>query len=618
KKDNSILIWEFFFFFLLHWTVSPFLLQPFPLSFSHEKLNFLLPLIPLPNQNPPMAKTLISSSPFVGSSLPSLSRHVPLRRHLTTRVNFSFHELPPIHSFHSSFDFPAIFSRAEGLLYTLADAAVAVDSTVSGGATSTSPDITVQKNGGWFGFISEAMEVVLKVLKGGLEAVHVPYSYGFAIILLTIIVKVATLPLTKQQVESTLAMQNLQPKIKAIQQRYAGNQERIQLETSRLYRQAGVNPLAGCLPTLATIPVWIGLYQALSNVANEGLLTEGFFWIPSLGGPTTIAARQSGAGISWLLPFVDGHPPLGWSDTAAYLVLPVLLVVSQYVSMEIMKPPQTDDPAQKNTLLIFKFLPLMIGYFSLFTNNVLSTAQQVWLRKLGGAKPVVNENAPGIITAGRAKRTPESERTGDREDEKKNKLSKAARSEDIQTLASESDTEDGYDGETTEKSKRKGKKGIIPRSAIGEASGEEEFTRGSHVDVGIKGECFGIRKGEDSLEEAYASSDKDIPAYNRQKRSKRSKRKRAGAEGTAGGKSVILVKCSVWERDLVYCFVEKCIWISMPNKQMDALVIWLMEADDSPLDLALMAFYKLSSQLPAFNHHNNEHTVSVEDQTVDV
>ena len=94
--------------------------------------------------------------------------------------------------------------------------------------------------------------------------------------------------------------------------------------------------LTGCLPTLATIPVWIGLYQALSNVANEvncdtkfpgllnvylqlcnivhrwssvhfhlkGLLTEGFFWIPSLGGPTTIAARQSGSGISWLIPFV--------------------------------------------------------------------------------------------------------------------------------------------------------------------------------------------------------------------------------------------------------------------------------------------------------------------------
>jgi YidC/Oxa1 family membrane protein insertase len=210
------------------------------------------------------------------------------------------------------------------------------------------------------------------VLKDGLSAVHVPYSYGFAIILLTVIVKAATLPLTKQQVESTLAMQNLQPQIKAIQQRYAGNQERIQLETARLYKQAGVNPLAGCFPTLATIPVWIGLYQALSNVANEGLLTEGFFWIPSLGGPTTIAARQSGAGISWLLPFVDGHPPLGWHDTICYLVLPVLLVASQFVSMEIMKPPQTDDPSQKNTLLVLKFLPFMIGWFSLSVPSGLS------------------------------------------------------------------------------------------------------------------------------------------------------------------------------------------------------------------------------------------------------
>ncbi|XVF05531.1 hypothetical protein REPUB_Repub05bG0180100 [Reevesia pubescens] len=320
-----------------------------------------------------MARTLISSQPFIRTPLPSssISRHggfytLPHRRLASTRVRLSFNEIPPIPSFDSSVDFQALFTKAESLLYTLADAAVAAD------PTAGSTDAAAQKNGGWFGFISDAMEVVLKVLKDGLSALHVPYSYGFAIILLTVIVKIATFPLTKQQVESTLAMQNLQPKIKAIQQRYAGNQERIQLETSRLYREAGVNPLAGCFPTLATIPVWIGLYQALSNVANEGLLTEGFFWIPSLGGPTTIAARQSGSGISWLIPFVDGHPPLGWHDTAAYLVLPVLLVVSQYVSMELMKPPQTDDPAQKNTLLVFKFLPVMIGYFSLSVPSGLS------------------------------------------------------------------------------------------------------------------------------------------------------------------------------------------------------------------------------------------------------
>ncbi|XP_030966734.1 inner membrane protein PPF-1, chloroplastic [Quercus lobata] len=444
-----------------------------------------------------MAKTLISSPPFIGTPLPSprhgfLHSHRSRLRLVSTRVKFSFHEnLPPINSLDSHIDFSAILTRTEGLLYTLADAAVAT--------ADSAADAAVQKNNGWFGFISDAMEVVLKVLKDGLSAVHVPYAYGFAIILLTIIVKVATYPLTKQQVESTLAMQNLQPKIKAIQQRYAGNQERIQLETSRLYKQAGVNPLAGCFPTLATIPVWIGLYQALSNVANEGLLTEGFFWIPSLGGPTSIAARQSGSGVSWLFPFVDGQPPLGWHDTAAYLVLPVLLVVSQYVSMELMKPPQTDDPTQKNTLLVFKFLPLMIGYFSLsvpsglsiywFTNNVLSTAQQVWLRKLGGAKPVVSENASGIITAGRAKRSAsQTVQPGERfrklkeEEEKK---TKALPTEDVQTLVSTSDSDDDQDEETKD-------------------------------------------KDEGALEEAYASSvSKDVPNYPRPRRSKRSKRKRA-------------------------------------------------------------------------------------------
>ncbi|KAF6157554.1 hypothetical protein GIB67_004492 [Kingdonia uniflora] len=284
-----------------------------------------------------------------------------------------------------------LFGRVEGLYYTLADAAVSnLDST----------SVVDKQNGDWLFGVSNLMENVLKFLKDGLSGLHVPYAYGFAIILLTVLVKAATFPLSKKQVESAMAMRSLQPQVKAIQQRYAGDQERIQLETARLYKLARVNPLAGCLPTLATIPVWIGLYRALSNVANEGLLTEGFFWIPSLAGPTTIAAKQSGSGISWLFPFVDGHPPLGWSDTLAYLVLPVLLVVSQYISVQIMQSSQVDDPNAKSSQVLTKFLPLMIGYFSLsvpsglslywFTNNILSTTQQIWFQKQGGAKnPVI-------------------------------------------------------------------------------------------------------------------------------------------------------------------------------------------------------------------------------------
>ncbi|XP_020097560.1 ALBINO3-like protein 1, chloroplastic [Ananas comosus] len=335
------------------------------------------------------------------SHLPSAGQLLLLRRRRRPRPGrrFSSSPAPRFAAQHHVPDFQSadglardLLARAESLIYTLADAAV------------SSPDAAAEgskQSGDWLSGITTYLETVLKVLKDGLSALHVPYAYGFAIILLTVLVKAATFPLTKKQVESALAMRSLQPQVKAIQQRYAGDQERIQLETARLYKLAGVNPLAGCLPTLATIPVWIGLYRALSNVADEGLLTEGFFWIPSLAGPTTIAARQNGSGISWLFPFKDGHPPLGWSDTFAYLVLPILLVISQYISAQIMQPSQGNDPSQKNAQAITKFLPLLIGYFALsvpsglslywLTNNILSTAQQVWLQKLGGANNPVKE-----------------------------------------------------------------------------------------------------------------------------------------------------------------------------------------------------------------------------------
>jgi YidC/Oxa1 family membrane protein insertase len=186
--------------------------------------------------------------------------------------------------------------------------------------------------------------------------------------------------------------QALQPQIKSLQKQYAYDKERLQMETARLYQENNVNPLAGCLPTLATLPVWIGLYRALSNVANEGLLEDGFFWIPSLAGPSALASGgKEGGGMSWLLPLTDGAPPVGWHDAGAYLVLPVLLVASQYVSQAIISPPKTDDSSAEQANAILKFLPLMIGWFSLnvpsgltlywFTNNLLTTGQQVYLRK---------------------------------------------------------------------------------------------------------------------------------------------------------------------------------------------------------------------------------------------
>ncbi|CAN1295394.1 ALBINO3-like protein 1, chloroplastic [Linum perenne] len=267
--------------------------------------------------------------PYFPAGLTSI--HKPSLRSSSV-ARFGFHP--------GSFSDPNLLERFESVIYTIADAAVANSDVLDSATTTTA------KNNDWFSGITYYMESILKVLKDVLSTLHVPYSYGFAIILLTIIVKAATFPLTRKQVESGMAMRSLQPQVKAIQERYAGDQEKIQLETARVYKLAGVNPLAGNLSSDS--------YMGLScDGFFQGLLTEGFFWIPSLSGPTTIAARQSGGGISWLFPFVDGHPPLGWSDTFAYLVLPVLLVLSQFVSIEIM---QSSQP------------------------------QQVWLQKLGGAK----------------------------------------------------------------------------------------------------------------------------------------------------------------------------------------------------------------------------------------
>ncbi|KAG6433462.1 hypothetical protein SASPL_105076 [Salvia splendens] len=106
-----------------------------------------------------MARILISSPSFFGTRLPSLSRHgiLPSTRRITTGVNFSLHQLPPTD--HVS----AVVQRAESLLFTLADAAVALDG--GAGSSDSATSATTQKSGGWFGFISDAMEVVLKVGK---------------------------------------------------------------------------------------------------------------------------------------------------------------------------------------------------------------------------------------------------------------------------------------------------------------------------------------------------------------------------------------------------------------------------------------------------------------------
>ena len=131
---------------------------------------------------------------------------------------------------------------------------------------------------GWFGgltrFLGEKMLWLLRVFYG------LTGIWGVAIILLTIVVKVLTLPLTFKQMTSMRKMKEIQPELEALKKKYADDRVRQAQEMQALFGRAGVKPLAGCLPMLVQLPIWIALY-AMLNTAVE-LYREPFLWLPDL------------------------------------------------------------------------------------------------------------------------------------------------------------------------------------------------------------------------------------------------------------------------------------------------------------------------------------------------
>jgi YidC/Oxa1 family membrane protein insertase len=98
-----------------------------------------------------------------------------------------------------------------------------------------------------------------------LSAINIPYAMGFSIIGLTIIIRVIFYPLTNKQLQASKKMQDIAPFISQIKETYKGDNKRIQEETMKLYKEKGINPAAGCLPTLIQLPILLGLYRMLSG-----------------------------------------------------------------------------------------------------------------------------------------------------------------------------------------------------------------------------------------------------------------------------------------------------------------------------------------------------------------
>lgn len=140
--------------------------------------------------------------------------------------------------------------------------------------------------------ISNLLGSTLRII---FEFIH---DYGFSIVLFTIFVKMLLLPLTIKQTKSTKAMQDIQPKMQEIQEKYKSKPEKQQEEIMKLYKEAKINPLAGCLPLLIQMPILIGLFNVLKDPVKYGVFASaaefvaadsGFLWLASLTGTNNLS-----------------------------------------------------------------------------------------------------------------------------------------------------------------------------------------------------------------------------------------------------------------------------------------------------------------------------------------
>ena len=178
-------------------------------------------------------------------------------------------------------------------------------------------------------------------------------NYGVAIILLTIIIKMALYPLTAKQIKSMKGLQELQPKMKKLQDQYKNNPQQLQQEMAKLYESAGVNPLAGCLPLLVQMPILMAIYYALRDMTYEG--DPSFFWISSL------------------------------SEADPLHILPIVSALTTYVVSMQTTPSEGGSQAK----MMAYMMPLFIGWISWnfaaglvlyrITMNFVQGLQQWWM-----------------------------------------------------------------------------------------------------------------------------------------------------------------------------------------------------------------------------------------------
>ena len=207
------------------------------------------------------------------------------------------------------------------------------------------------------------------------------FSYWFAIILIAVVVKVVLTPLFNTQMRSMKEMSKIQPKIKALQDKYKDDQQKLGQETMKLYKEHNINPLSGCLPLLIQMPILFFLFYVIKSYEIQ--FQKGtFLWIgSSLSHHFSLNVLGQPGQVVW---FTGGN--LAEAD----LILLIIYIASTFVSMKMNTPAMDQQQADQQKMMSYMF-PLMFAFlFAGFPSafllywlvfNIFQTVQQKMFNK---------------------------------------------------------------------------------------------------------------------------------------------------------------------------------------------------------------------------------------------
>jgi YidC/Oxa1 family membrane protein insertase len=206
----------------------------------------------------------------------------------------------------------------------------------------------------WYLIIGDPLLNVLIALS------HILFSnFGLAIIALTVIIRLVLWPLTMRQLNSTKALQEMQPKIQELQKKYGKNQQKLQQEMMKLYKEAGVNPL-GCLwPMLIQFPIWIALYQAIIRALATtpenllGLAQRLYSW--------TVV----GQAIPLSSQFLGLNLGQSGGSQGAGLFLAIVVGGTMWVQQRMTQAPSVDPRQESTNRMMLLMMPLLFGFLTL-------------------------------------------------------------------------------------------------------------------------------------------------------------------------------------------------------------------------------------------------------------